>query len=79
MKDQERDVMRKIILELVMKGHVHWTDLKKRSLGTCHPFATDTTFANQIRYLLDRGFIERSGRGIYAVTEKGKQYLRIMS
>jgi hypothetical protein len=68
LKDQERDLMRKIILEMVDKGHV----------GLCHPFATDTTFAAQMRYLLDVGMIRRESRGIYRITEKGEQYLEIM-
>jgi predicted transcriptional regulator len=78
-KDQQRDLMRKAILELVRKGHVHWTDLKKRILGSCHPFATDATFAAQMRYLLDVGMIRRESRGIYKITEKGTQYLKIMT
>jgi len=79
MKDEQRDLMRKIILEMVQKGHVHWTDLKKKVLGSCHPFATDCTFANQLRYLRMRGFIQRQARGVYLITSKGEQYLQIMS
>jgi len=59
--------------------YVHWTDLKKRVLGSCHPFATDATFASQMQYLLSIGLVERKSRGIYRITEKGIQYLRIMS
>ena len=70
MKDKERDLMRKLILEMVDKGHVHWTDLKKKTLGTCYPFATDATFAAQIHYLLDVGMIQRENRGTYAISEK---------
>ena len=79
MKDQERDLMRKIILSMVKRGHIHWTDLKKKVLGTCHPFTTDTPFAHQMRYLLQKGYIERVSRGIYRVTEKGEKYLEILS
>lgn len=32
MKDRERDILRKTILELLMKGCVHYTDLDKKSL-----------------------------------------------
>jgi len=53
--------------------------LKKRVLGSCHPFATDATFASQMQYLLSIGLVERKSRGIYRITEKGIQYLRIMS
>lgn len=79
MKDKERDLMRSLILEMVDKGHVHWTDLKKKTLGTCYPFATDATFTAQIHYLLDVGMIQRENRGIYVISEKGRQYLKIMS
>ncbi|MCW4048050.1 MAG: winged helix-turn-helix domain-containing protein [Candidatus Bathyarchaeota archaeon] len=79
MKERERDLMRKIMLELLMKGYVHWTDLKKRALGSCFPFATDATFARQMRYLLACGFIEKRSRGVYAITDKGKQYLKILT
>jgi hypothetical protein len=64
---------------MVDKGHVHWTDLKKRILGSCHPFATDATFAAQMQYLLDINMIRRESRGIYRITEKGEQYLKIMT
>ena len=78
MKDYERDIMRKIILSLVKKGHCHWTDLKKMVLGSCYSFATDSTFATQMRYLLRNGHIERVERGIYRITDKGKKYLEIL-
>jgi len=79
MKDRERDIMRKIILSIVKKGHCHWTDLKKRVLSSRYPFATSNTFNKQHQYLLNKGFIERVSRGIYRVTEKGEKYLEILS
>ena len=79
MKDQERDVLRKVILELLVGGCVHWTALKKKTLGTCHMFATDSTFAAQMKYLLSKGLIRKEARGAYVITEKGKQYLKIMT
>jgi len=78
MKDYERDTMRKIILNMINRGPIHWTDLKKMILGSCHSFATDSTFAAQIRYLLRSGHIERVERGIYRITDKGKKYLEIL-
>jgi len=78
MKDYERDTMRKIILSLVKKGPIHWTDLKKKILGSCYPFATDSTFAAEMRYLLRSGHIERVERGTYSITDKGKKYLEIL-
>lgn len=78
MKNQERDMMRKIILIMIKKGHVHWTDLKKMVLGSCYPFATDSTFIHQIRYLLEKGYIERVTRGVYRITPQGEKYLDIL-
>jgi len=78
MKDEERDLMRKIILELVQKGHIHWTDLKKKVLGSCHSFATDATFSSQMRYLLRKGFIRREARGIYRITSAGEKYVNLL-
>jgi len=78
MKDYERDTMRKIVLSMINRGPIHWTDLKKMILGSCHPFATDSTFAAQMRYLLRKGHIERVERGTYSITDKGKMYLEIL-
>jgi len=78
MKDQERDMMRKIILNMVSKGAVHWTDLQKKVLATCHPFATSHTFNSQLRYLVSKGFIEKVSRGIYYITKSGETLLSIL-
>jgi hypothetical protein len=51
----------------------------QKILGTCYSFATDATFTAQIYYLLNVGMISRENRGIYAISEKGRQYLKIMS
>jgi len=32
-----------------------------------------------MQYLLSIGLIERKSRGIYRITEKGEQYLKIMT
>jgi hypothetical protein len=31
MKNHERDVLRRTMLELVKKGHVHYTDIEKKA------------------------------------------------
>jgi len=77
-KAEERDQMCKMILEMVSRGYVHWSDLHKKVLGSCYPFATPATFASQLRYLLQKGFIQRESRGIYRITLAGKKYLEIM-
>jgi DNA-binding PadR family transcriptional regulator len=78
LRDCERDVLRRSILELLSKGCVHYTDLEKKVCATCLPFATTNTFKPQLAYLLKRGFIERVSRGIYRITEKGRNYLTLL-
>ena len=78
MKAEERDQLCKMILELVSKGYVHWSDLHKKVLGSCHTFTTHATFASQLQYLLQKGFIKRESRGIYQITDVGKKYLEVI-
>jgi len=81
LKDRERDLLRKNILELLSKGKVCWTDLKKKVLGSCQPFATDRTFSHQMEYLEKAGYVRKVGekgtRAPYEITEKGKQLLTL--
>jgi len=79
MKDQERDVLRKTILELVKKGHVHYTDIEKKACATCLRFATSNTIRKQFYYyLLPNGYVERVSRGIYKITSKGERLLEVL-
>jgi len=75
---EEQDTMDKIILKTLKKGRVHWTDMEKKVLATCHPSATRTRFDNRLRYLLKKGYIERVSRGIYQITESGEKYMEII-
>jgi DNA-binding PadR family transcriptional regulator len=78
MKDRERDILRRTILELLAEGCVHYTDLDKKVCASCHSFATTNTFRSQFRYLLNNSYINRITRGIYNITSKGKKYLMIL-
>jgi len=78
-KEWERDVLRRSILEILVKDCVHYTDLDKKVCATCHSFATTNTFKSQLRYLLSNGYIERITRGIYQITPKGKKYLVLLT
>ena len=80
MKDQERDILRKTILQFIKKGHVHYTDIEKKTVATCLCFATSNTFRKQFYgYLLPNGYIERISRGIYKITAKGEKLLEILN
>lgn len=65
------------MLKTVKKGDIHWRDLQKKVLATCHPFATGPRFQHQLEYLLSKGFIERGARGVYRITESGIKYMRL--
>ena len=80
MNDRDRDALRKVILSLIERGHVHFTDLEKRACASCLDFATSNTFRRQFYgYLVACGFVERVGRGVYALTGKGKGLLVLLS
>jgi len=80
MKGMEREVLRRTILELVKKGHVHYTDIEKKAVATCLRFATSNTVRKQFyRYLLPNSYVERVSRGIYKITEKGEKLLETLN
>jgi predicted transcriptional regulator len=80
LKDRERDVLRKTILELVKKGHVHYTDIEKKACATCLSFATTNTIRKQFyHYLLLNGYLERVSRGVYRISAKGEKLLEILN
>lgn len=79
MKDQERDIIRRTILELLTNGCVHYTDLDKKVCASCHSFATTNTFKSQLHYLLNNNYIDRIARGTYQITGKGEKYLSILA
>ena len=80
MKDRERDLLRKAILQFIKKGHVHYTDIEKKTVATCLRFATSNTFKKQFYgYLLPNDYIKRVSRGIYKITPKGKKLLEILN
>jgi len=65
MKDLERDCLHSIILELIKKGHMHYTDVEKKAVATCLRYATSNTVRKQFyHYLLPKGYVERVSRGV---------------
>jgi DNA-binding PadR family transcriptional regulator len=71
-------MMDKIILSMLKKGHVHWSNLEKAVLTTCYSWSTRSRFDNRLRYLLKKGYIERASRGVYQITESGEKYMEII-
>jgi predicted transcriptional regulator len=80
MNDRDRDILRKTILELISRGHVRFTAIEKRCVASCLPFATSHTFRHQFYgYLLSQGYIQRVAHGTYALTDKGQNYLALLT
>lgn len=80
MKDHERDILRKTLLQLVKNGHVHYTNIEKRAVATRLRFATSNTIRKQFyHYLLSNGYIERVSRGVYKITVKGEKLLEVLT
>jgi len=72
--------LRRTVLELVKKGHVHYTDIEKKVVATCLRFATSNTVRRQFyHYLLENGCVERVSRGICRITSKGEKLLEILN
>ena len=73
----KRDILRRIILELLTKDDLNYTVLEKQVCAISHQFITINTFKLQLRYLLENGFVYRVSRGVYKISVKGKKYLDI--
>ncbi len=79
MKDGERDILRKILLELLSNGIVRYTSMEKEFNASGLSFATTNTFKSQLHYLLSNSFVNRTTRGIYQITSKGEKYLTLLA
>jgi len=75
---EEQDMLDKVILGALKRSDVRWTTLEKKVLTSCHRLATRTRFDNRLRYLLKKDYIQRVNRGVYHITEKGKQYMEVI-
>jgi DNA-binding PadR family transcriptional regulator len=75
---EQQDLMDKTILVFLAKSArgVHWSDLEKKTLGTCHHYATSSRFRSRMRYLLNKNFIQKIEKGVYQITEAGRTYLQ---
>jgi predicted transcriptional regulator len=80
LNDRERDLLRRRILESISRGCVRWTSIEKRVCSSCFKFATSNTMRRQFySYLLAYGYVQRVGRGRYALTCKGEKLLKLLS
>ncbi|MFQ6073654.1 MAG: hypothetical protein ACE5KC_00400 [Candidatus Bathyarchaeia archaeon] len=78
---EQQDLMDKTILTLLTRSveGVHWTDLEKKALGTCHRYATSSRFRSRMRYLINKNFVAKIEKGVYRITEAGRKYLETLN
>jgi len=74
----EQDALDKTVLNILTKGKFCWTDLEKKVLATCFPWATGGRFHARLNYLRSRDYVRRVARGVYEITDKGRKYLEIL-
>lgn len=76
---REQDRLTVIILTQLEHGQLRREDLLKQALNQC---GTRSRFRVITQYLLDKGFIKKSGkkgnRSPYTITAKGKQQLALL-
>jgi predicted transcriptional regulator len=65
-----------IILEQLVEKSGRWTELEKLTTKSSPTYGR---FQTTLKWLQQNGYINKAGRGVYEITEKGKQYLKIMS
>jgi hypothetical protein len=62
----------RIVLENLSNGPMRWTPLVKAALrGSPTPWKFQTI----MHWLLVQGYVERIGRGVYGITDKGRALL----
>ena len=66
----------KIVLKNLSGGPMRWTPLVKATLrGSPTPWKFQTIMS----WLLVQGYIERNGRGVYGITDKGRAFLKSLT
>ena len=72
---QERLRLAKIVLHELRRSPLRRTELEKRTIKQC---GTHGTFESIFKYLLQNGYIQKSGQrhlDPYTITEKGQRFL----
>jgi len=66
----------RIVLENLSGGPMRWTPLVKATLrGSSTPWKFQTITS----LLLVQGYVERNGRGVYGITDKGRAFLKSLT
>lgn len=65
----------RIVLSKLEKQPRRWTELLKLTLIDC---GTPDTFKSIITFLLKHNYVERPERGLYQITQKGRDFLKTL-
>ena len=66
----------KIILEHLIKKSRRWTELEKLTTKSSPTYGR---FQTTLKWLQQNGYINKAGRGVYEITEKGKAFFALLS
>jgi predicted transcriptional regulator len=65
-----------IILEQLMEKSRRWTELEKLTTKSSPTYGR---FQTTLKWLQQNGYINKAGRGVYEITEKGKKFSALLS
>ena len=63
----------RVVLSKLEPEPMRWTNLLKATLRDC---GTPRTYEGVVKWLKNNGYIERPSRGLYKITQKGKDFLK---
>jgi predicted transcriptional regulator len=66
----------KIILEQLVEKPRRWTELEKLTTKSSPTYGR---FQTTLKWLQQNGYINKAGRGVYEITEKGKKFSALLS
>jgi len=76
---EQQDLMDKAVLRnLARVDYARWTELEKRVLRINEEFVSSHRFRLRVKYLLERGLIEKINKGVYRITDAGRKYLEVL-
>ena len=73
---EEKLKLAKIVLSKLEDGPKRWTELLKLTLAEC---GTPHKFQSILDFLLEKGYVDRPERGLYRITDKGRQFLQALN
>ncbi|MFH2111051.1 MAG: hypothetical protein ABIJ47_07310 [Candidatus Bathyarchaeota archaeon] len=71
--DERLETIRLILVELE-HSPIRWTLLAKKVTGSSTPWLIQSV----LNWLLSNGYVERPSRGLYRLTDRGQQLLKVL-